>query len=51
VIYVERVRPLDRAGAYDIDEHGERLIADIKGSYTNVMGLPLEKAMEMLGRA
>ncbi len=40
--YVAEVRPLDRAGAYDIDENGERLIAGWSGSYTNIMGLPSE---------
>jgi septum formation protein len=38
--YLDKTRPLDRAGAYDIDENGELLIAGISGSYTNVMGLP-----------
>lgn len=40
--YLERTRPLDRAGAYDIDENGELLIAGYRGSYTNIMGLPVE---------
>jgi len=40
--YVADVKPLDRAGAYDIDENGGRLIAGWSGSYTNVMGLPGE---------
>ncbi len=38
--YLERTQPLDRAGAYDIDENGELLIARYCGSYTNIMGLP-----------
>lgn len=38
--YLDKVKPLDRAGAYDINEHGSRLIAERVGSYTNVMGLP-----------
>jgi septum formation protein len=38
--YLDRVKPLDRAGAYDINEHGEMLIKERVGSYTNVMGLP-----------
>jgi septum formation protein len=38
--YLARTRPLDRAGAYDIDENGELLIAHYCGSYTNIMGLP-----------
>ena len=38
--YLRKTHPLDRAGAYDIDENGDLLIAGISGSYTNVMGLP-----------
>lgn len=38
--YLDRVRPFDRAGAYDIDVCGSMLIAERIGSYTNVMGLP-----------
>jgi septum formation protein len=38
--YLHRTRPLDRAGAYDIDENGDLLIAGYSGSYTNIMGLP-----------
>jgi len=40
--YLARTRPLDRAGAYDIDENGELLVAGYSGSYTNIMGLPAE---------
>lgn len=38
--YLQATRPLDRAGAYDIDENGDLLIAGTSGSYTNIMGLP-----------
>lgn len=39
--YVKKYRPLDKAGAYGVqDEAG--LINHIEGSYYNVMGLPLE---------
>ena len=38
--YVDRVRPLDRAGAYDIDEGGELIIESYDGGYENIMGLP-----------
>ncbi len=38
--YVQECNPLDRAGAYDIDENGELLVASYAGSYTNIMGLP-----------
>jgi len=40
--YLQRTQPLDRAGAYDIDENGDMLIAGFGGSYTNIMGLPIE---------
>ena len=40
--YVSRVKPTDRAGAYDIDESGDRIVASYAGSYENVMGLPVE---------
>lgn len=44
--YLRRTRPLDRAGAYDIDENGEMLIAGHGGSYTNIMGLPMEVVVD-----
>jgi MAF protein len=40
--YVAKVRPLDRAGAYDIDESGDLIVESWTGSYENIMGLPLE---------
>ncbi len=40
--YIERVKPTDRAGAYDIDESGDLIVASYTGSYENIMGLPLE---------
>ena len=38
--YLDRVKPFDRAGAYDINDHGEMLIEACIGSKSNVMGLP-----------
>ena len=40
--YVARVHPTDRAGAYDIDESGDLIVASYEGSYENIMGLPVE---------
>ena len=44
--YVARVRPTDRAGAYDIDENGDLIVASYTGSYENIMGLPIEPLRE-----
>jgi len=44
--YISRVNPLDRAGAYDIDEAGEMLVERWTGSYENIMGLPVEPLRE-----
>lgn len=40
--YLQTVHALDKAGAYGIQEHGEWIIEGISGSFTNVVGLPLE---------
>lgn len=40
--YHSKVNPLDKAGAYAIQEHGELIISAISGSFSNVVGLPLE---------
>jgi septum formation protein len=41
--YLARIDPLDKAGAYAIQEHGDKLVEDIRGSFSNVVGLPLER--------
>lgn len=46
--YLHRTHPLDRAGAYDIDENGDLLIAGYSGSYSNIMGLPIEVVADWL---
>lgn len=48
--YLTVANPLDKAGAYGIQEYGERIIAGISGSFENVMGLPVEMVMEALSR-
>lgn len=40
--YLDRINPLDKAGAYAIQEHGELIVESIEGSLTNVVGLPIE---------
>jgi septum formation protein len=46
--YLSRMNPLDKAGAYAIQEHGDLIVSEISGSYTNVVGLPVEKLKEEL---
>jgi septum formation protein len=41
--YHDKIDPLDKAGAYAIQEHGEGIVERIEGSYNNVMGLPVER--------
>lgn len=47
--YIKNFSPLDKAGAYGIQEwFGHNKVAQIKGSYTNIMGLPTAKLYEEL---
>jgi len=46
--YLSMINPLDKAGGYAIQEHGEWIIGEIFGSYTNVVGLPMERLREEL---
>jgi septum formation protein len=46
--YLRVANPLDKAGAYGIQESGEMIIARISGSYENVMGLPVDKVIAAL---
>lgn len=40
-LYLEAVNPLDKAGAYAVQQHGEWIIERIEGSLSNVVGLPI----------
>jgi len=41
--YLGKIDPLDKAGAYAAQGHGTEIIERIDGSYSNVVGLPMEK--------
>ena len=41
--YHAKVNPLDKAGAYGIQEHSGVLVESISGSFSNVAGLPMER--------
>lgn len=48
--YLALVNPLDKAGAYAVQEHGEQIVARVSGSYSNVVGLPVERLRSELTR-
>lgn len=48
--YVATGEPLDKAGAYAIQGRAAMYIADIRGSYSGIMGLPLFETAELLKR-
>lgn len=48
--YVASGEPMDKAGAYAIQGGGAGFIEDVVGSYTNVVGLPLDEVRSLLDR-
>jgi septum formation protein len=47
--YLASIDPLDKAGAYAAQDDDGRLIECIEGSFTNVVGLPMERLITALG--
>jgi septum formation protein len=45
--YLKRIHPFDKAGSYAIQE-GADMVESVKGSYTNVLGLPEEWLMKKI---
>ena len=48
--YFRVVNPIDKAGAYAAQAAGRSIIASIEGSFTNVIGLPMERTTEVLAQ-
>ncbi len=46
--YIMTGEPMDKAGAYGIQGIGAFMVRQIRGSYTNVVGLPLVELLEAL---
>ena len=47
-LYFKEVNPLDKAGAYAIQTNADMIIDRFVGSYSNVVGLPLESLGKVL---
>ena len=47
--YVDSGESAGKAGAYAIQESGDRYVSVLRGSLTNVVGLPAERLTEVLG--
>ncbi len=48
ISYLSHSNWLDKAGAYAIQEHGDRFIEYIIGDYHNVVGLPVKRLRKLL---
>ena len=47
--YVRTGEPLDKAGAYGVQDIASRFVTRVDGSYTNVVGLPVSLVDRLLG--
>ncbi|MFC4159866.1 Maf family protein [Chitinimonas lacunae] len=48
--YVASGEPMDKAGAYGLQGLGSVLVAEMRGSFSGVIGLPLSETVELLRR-
>ena len=46
--YISFGESIDKAGAYSIQDKGEMLIDEIRGSYSNIIGLPIPTTLNLL---
>jgi len=48
--YIATGEPMDKAGAYAIQGTGSFMVESYHGSYSNIVGLPLESLRKLLGK-
>lgn len=48
--YFKKVTPLDKAGGYAIQSRRCGIVQEVRGSYSNAIGLPIEKVLVKLHR-
>jgi septum formation protein len=48
--YLALVHPYDKAGGYSIQDHTDLIVEGYEGSFTNIMGLPMEALKQILTR-
>lgn len=46
--YVETGAPMDKAGAYGIQDEGRNFVENYRGSFENIVGLPIDWVLEKL---
>ena len=46
--YMSKVNVMDKAGSYAVQEHGDMIVTEVRGSYDNVVGLPMKELLERL---
>lgn len=49
--YLAKINPLDKAGSYAAQEHHEMIIAKTEGSWSNILGLPMERLGPVLAES
>jgi septum formation protein len=48
--YIATGEPMDKAGAYGIQGYGATIVARVDGDYFAVMGLPLQRLVQLMSR-
>jgi septum formation protein len=48
--YLDSDEPFDKAGAYAIQGLAQKFVTGVRGSYSNVIGLPMDEVLELLRR-